>query len=74
MYGGWLDYRQLKDMGIDLPTFQRFEDIPALVKQAMDGSWPVLTQEQRQTFHSLYSVEALLPKWLALYRKGPAAG
>ena len=74
MYGGWLDYRQLKDMGIDLPTFQRFEDIPALVKQAMDGSWPVLTQEQRQAFHSLYSVEALLPKWLALYRKGPAAG
>lgn len=67
MYGSWLAYPQLKEMGMDVPTFESFDQLPGLVMQAMDGPRPRMTEEQRQQFLQAYSAEGQLPKWLALY-------
>lgn len=68
MYGSWLAYPQLAEMGIDVPVFDTFDQLPGLVMQAMDGPWPQMTNEQRQVFLQAYSAEGQLPRWLALYQ------
>lgn len=68
MYGSWLAYPQFAEMGMDVPTFDAFDDLPSLLEQAMDGPWPRMTEEQRAAFLRQYSAKGQLPKWLALYQ------
>lgn len=65
--GDWLVYQQLIDMGITLPTFHEFEEIPALVQRGLKGELQPLSQEDRDRFPSLYSWDAVRPEWLKLY-------
>ena len=65
--GDWLGYPQLDGMGIHLTSFADFSEIPELIKKAMKGDIPPLTQEQRAMFPRLYSWDAVRESWLTLY-------
>lgn len=65
--GDWLDYPQLEEMGIRLPSFHEYQELPALVARAMEGELPPLTQERRALFPQRYSWAAARGAWLKLY-------
>ena len=65
--GDWLVYQQLIDMGITLPTFHEWQEIPAIVEKGMNGTIGPLAPEQRAQFPALYSWDAVRPEWLKLY-------
>lgn len=65
--GDWLVYQQLIDMGITLPTFHEFGEIPELVRRALTGELQPLSQADRDRFPPLYSWDAVRPDWLKLY-------
>ena len=66
--GSWLGYPQLTEMGITLSEFASFDDVPALLEQAMDGKLTGLTDAQRAKFPQLYSWDAVRESWLEMYR------
>ena len=66
--GSWLGYPQLTEMGIALSEFASFDDVPALLEQAMDGKLTGLTDAQRAKFPQLYSWDAVRESWLEMYR------
>lgn len=63
----WLGYPQLDAMGISLPEFGTFDQIPELIARAMDGELTALSPEQRARFSKLYSWQAVREQWLELY-------
>ena len=67
MAGSWLDYPPLDAWGIQLHRFETFEQLPAMIEQAVDGKLTGLTPEQRAIFPAEGSWESLLPKWLQMY-------
>ncbi len=67
--GDWLVYQQLIDMGITLPTFHEFEEIPAMVERGLSGDLTGLPGADRARFPALYSWDAVRPEWLKLYEE-----
>ncbi len=65
--GGWLPYPQLESMGIQLPSFDTFADLPPLLNKAINGEIAPLTSEQCAQFPALYSWEVATPKWFDCY-------
>lgn len=65
--GDWLVYQQLIDMGITLPTFHDFDEIPAVVERGLSGELTGLPEADRARFPALYSWDAVRPEWLKLY-------
>ena len=70
MYGDWLQYPMLKELGLEVPTFHTFSQLPALVERAVNGSWPAMTPAQREAFGKLFSARERLADWLKLYEPG----
>ncbi len=66
--GDWLRYPQLEEMGIALRSFASFDEIPALVEQAMDGNIQPVPPDMRTLFPKLYSWDAVRESWLRLYK------
>lgn len=66
--GSWLPYPQLDEKGIQLHRFDDFDQLPALIEKAVRGEIVGLTPEQRAVFPAEGSWEALLPKWLGMYK------
>lgn len=66
--GEWLGYPQLDEMGVSVPSFRAYNELPALILRAMDGKHPSLTQEQRALFPMRYSWDAVRESWMRLYR------
>ena len=66
--GSWLPYPQLDEKGIQLHRFDDFDQLPALIEKAVRGEIVGLTPEQRAVFPDEGSWEALLPKWLGMYK------
>ena len=67
--GSWLKYPQLESMGISLPEFSAYDELPALIEQAMDGALTGLAEEKRAAFPRLYSWEAVRDSWRRLYQQ-----
>lgn len=65
--GDWLVYQQLIAMGITLPTFHEWQEIPGIVLGGMEGTLKPLSEEDRARFPALYSWDAVRPEWLKLY-------
>ena len=65
--GSWLVYPQLTDMGISLREFSAFDEIPALLEDAMDGTLTGLAEDQRAFFPKLYSWNAVRESWHKMY-------
>ncbi len=66
--GAWLHYPQLEEMDIALPSFEAFDEVPALLMRAMDGDITGLAPEKRAEFPRRYSWPAVKETWLDLYR------
>ena len=67
MAGSWLDYPPLDAWGIQLHRFDSFDQLPAMIGQAVDGRLTGLSAEKRAIFPAEGSWESLLPKWLQMY-------
>lgn len=67
MAGSWLNYPPLDEWGIQLHRFGSFDELPALITQAVNGEIKGLTPKQRTIFPAEGSWESLLPKWLGMY-------
>ena len=65
--GSWLEYPPLDAWGIRLHRFDTFDDLPALIMQAVNSEIAGLTEKQRAIFPAEGSWESLLPKWLQMY-------
>ena len=65
----WLGYPQLDDMGITLPEFNEFSELPALIIRAFNSEISGLSEAQRALFPRLYSWDAVRGSWLSLYGK-----
>ena len=68
-YGGWLVYPTLRELSLPVRSFDRFEELPALMKDALDGRWQPLTEEERQRLGGICKWESLGPQWLGLYEQ-----
>ncbi|MBQ8150377.1 MAG: hypothetical protein IJ041_07645, partial [Clostridia bacterium] len=66
-YGRWLAYPTLSELRLPVQSFAGFEDLPELIRNALDGQWQPLTDEERQRLGSICKWECLRPRWLALY-------
>ena len=66
--GAWLHYPQLEEMDIALPSFEAFDEVPALLMRAMDGDITGLAPEKRAESPRRYSWPAVKETWLDLYR------
>ena len=51
-----------------LPSFEAFDEVPALLMRAMDGDITGLAPEKRAEFPRRYSWPAVKETWLDLYR------
>ncbi len=65
--GSWLIYPQFDDLNITPITFDRFDELPGLITDAMDGRLPLLTVEERNRFPEHYSWDAVFDSWAKLY-------
>lgn len=66
-YGRWLAYPTLSELRLPVQSFAGFEDLPELIRNALDGQWQPLTAEEQQRLGSICKWECLRPRWLALY-------
>ncbi len=69
-YGGWLVYPTLDELKLPVRSFASFDDLPALVQAALDGTWQPLTQQERERLGVICKWESLAPQWLSLYEQG----
>ncbi len=67
-YGSWLCYPTLAEMGIQARQFAAFDQLPALVEAALEGSWQPIGLQEKARLADQASWDKLAPKWLALYR------
>ena len=67
LMGDWLGYPQLDELGIPINRFHEYEELPALVQQAMNGKLQRSTDEQRALLPAHYSWDAVRKDWLGLY-------
>ena len=56
-------------MGITLPEFNEFSELPALIIRAFNSEISGLSEAQRALFPRLYSWDAVRGSWLSLYGK-----
>jgi glycosyltransferase involved in cell wall biosynthesis len=68
-YGSWLTYPALQELELPVRSFDRFEDLPALVQDAFNGDWQPLDEAARQRLGSVCTWESLAKQWLALYER-----
>lgn len=66
-YGGWLTYPTLHDLDLPVRQFADFDALPALLQDALAGTWQPLTRQQRDRLGSICKWENLAPEWLGLY-------
>ncbi len=66
-YGGWLVYPTLEELALPVRSFAAFEELPGLIREAMEDSWQPLTEEKRQRLGGICKWDCLRPQWLSLY-------
>lgn len=68
-YGSWLSYPTFAELSLPVRSFDRFADLPALVREALADTWQPLNPEERQRLAALFRWSSLAPQWLRLYEK-----
>ena len=65
--GSWLNYPQLEEKGIFLPTFTEYEELPAMLEKAAAGGYLPPSEAQREALRAENSWDAVRPDWLSLF-------
>lgn len=68
-YGSWLTYPTLQELSLSVRSFDCFEDLPLLVREAFGESWQPLDEAARQRLGSVCTWASLAKQWLALYER-----